>query len=157
MNDTEAWTAEKIDALKPGRDLDVLVETRVMGRKVSFGKGAAVAMDHEKRPILFGPDDWRLEDYDPARDGAPAHFGLHDPRIVFYYSQYDAGAVRVLTQLERAEGLSWQALAFEPDGAGWLFTVRWREPGVEEVRTVFSRDPASRMAVYKGALKAMIL
>lgn len=161
MSETIPWTEERIDALRAGRELDVLVESRVMGRKVKFMKGAPCAWDGDKKPIMWGPDVWCLEDYDPQKDGAPLNVGVaatHRPGEVFHYSKVDLGMIPVMNHLIGCDGLLEVGLVYKSDPKGWEFSVRFFDPAVKMERVVHGRDPVlASMAVYRGALKAVIL
>jgi hypothetical protein len=152
----EAWTAEKIDLLGSSRDLDRLLESAVMGRRVRFGRGAAVAWDGDGKAVMRGPDDWILEDYDPKRDGQ-VHPLAGNVRAVFHYSLSDDGMTRIMEQLSASKGF--RSLKLERrSGQGWNFEIRWQESGSEEEKIAVGNDPVhARMAVYRGALKAVLL
>lgn len=150
------WTEEKIEALKAGRDLDVLIETKIMGRKCSYEKGPAVAWDGQNKPIMNAPYDWMIEDYDPAKDG-PALASLgYDPRVVYRYSQYDGGISRVTERLKQADSIIQMNISWSAGEKVWAFTVTWTDKGNVAARA-HAKDELLRIAVYKGALKAMLL
>ena len=112
MNDTMDWTEERIDALAPGRELDVLIATKIMKRKAAFMKGDPCAWDSDQKPIMWSPNDWLLEDYDPAKDGIALPSHLYNPRIVFHYSTYDSGMTRVMDYLRAGIGLESMSLVY---------------------------------------------
>lgn len=155
MNITAEWTEEKIDALKSGRDLDVLIETLVMKRKVSYEKGAPQAWDGLGKPIMNAPYDWMISDYDPVKDGpAIASMGF-DPRVVFQYCAYDSGISRVTERLKQADSVVEMGMSWNSAEKVWAFSVSWTEKG--NVCVARATDPILRIAVYKGALKAFLL
>lgn len=160
MNDTLDWTEERIDALMPGRDLDVLIATKIMKRKATFMKGEPCAWDGENKPIMWAPNDWLLEDYDPAKDGISLHSHLYNPRIVFHYSTYDSGMTRVMDFLRAGVGLESMALIYAASVREWSFTIRWTQKGLDgdkEMVAAASDPELARMAVYRAALKAILL
>jgi hypothetical protein len=160
MNDTLEWTEERIDALQPGRELDVLIATHVMKRKAKFVKGEPCAWDGERKPIMWAPDDWFLEDYDPTRDGVPSPAQFYNPKVVFNYSMYDSGMTRVMDFLRHgAAGLDHLVLDYAP-ASGWSFTIRWTQKALDQDdrQVAAGRDPElARMAVYRAALKAILI
>lgn len=155
VNVTAEWTEEKIEALKAGRDLDVLIETKVMGRKCSYEKGPPVAWDGQGKPIMDAPYDWMIEDYDPLKDGPELKTLGYDPRVVYRYSQYDGGITRVTERLKQAETIIEQGMSWNAAEKVWAFSVTWNDKG--NVVTARATDELLRIAVYKGALKAMLL
>jgi len=150
----ETWTAERIDALGPGREMDVLIATRIMGRKVRFMKGVPTAWDGENKPVMYGPDDWMLEDYDPKKDGA-IHPLAGNTTAVFRYSDYDFGMAQVMRILKANPKVKGLNLHCEPGMPGWIFHVDWEEAG-HDMHAAGS-DPEPRLAVYRAALKAVLL
>lgn len=150
-------TEEKIDGLQAGRELDVLIETKIMGRKVKFDKRVeACAWDGQGNPIMKAADDYILDDYDPKIDGPFTKPSYVDPRAVFKYSDYDGGMVRVMDRLKTSPGLQEMGLAFRAK-EGWAFTLTWDDPMAKGIRTVIGRDlELARLAVYRGALKAIL-
>lgn len=155
VNLTADWTEEKIAALKAGRDLDVLIETKVMGRKCSYEKGPPMVRDGDGKPVMDSPYDWVIEDYDPAMDGPAIKSLGYDPRVVYRYSQYDGGITRVTERLKQAETIIHQGMSWSSAGKVWEFVVTWNEKG--NVVVARATDELLRIAVYKGALKAMLL
>lgn len=153
----EAWTQGKIDALGSGRELDRLVESKVMGRLIRFAPGLACAWDGQGKPLMHGPEDWILEDYDPKRDGR-VHPLAGNTQAVFHYSQSDDGMTRVMDQLARGKGFGSMSLTYSAADRLWRFEVRWHEDKTDESKSVLGEDPSlPRMAVYRGALKAVLL
>lgn len=159
MNDILEWTEQRIDALEPGRELDVLIATHVMKRKAKYVKGEPCAWDGDQKPVMWAPPDWLLEDYDPARDGISGHTQLYNPRVVFNYSLYDSGMTRVMDFLRQgAAGLTLMSLVYDPAAGAWSFTIRWKEPGRLDNQAAVGRDPElARLAVYRASLKAMLI
>ena len=157
MNDTVQWTEERLDALGPGRELDVLIETKLMGRKVEFMKGDPCAWDGNQKPIMYTPNDWQLADYDPQKDGISIHSGLHNPKTVFRYSDFDFGMVRVMDRLRQGKDLCDLKLMWTHSGR-WTFYVTWYAGEEGKIHLVKGADALHpRLAVYRGALKAVIL
>jgi hypothetical protein len=134
-------TEAEIDGLG-GRALDVLIETKIMARKVKVVEGEPCAWDGKGKAVMKGLEDFILEDYTPERDGKPS-VGF-DPKRVFEYSNYDLGVQEVT--------LSWNMA--DP---GWVASVKWYDPDQKAVRQVKGRDEKyARLAVYRGALKAVL-
>lgn len=150
-------TETEIDALEPGRPLDVLVESVIMGRKVKLAKGEACAWDGEGKPIMYAKDDHILEDYNPVTDGVPIPPARFNPKIVFDYSNYDLGMIRVMDRMIAGQGLHELSLSWNTAAPGWVASVKWFDPGVKQVRIVNGHDPKfARLAVYRGCLKAVL-
>lgn len=155
MNATAEWTEEKIDALGATRDLDVLVETKVMGRKVSYEKGPPIAWDGQGKPIMDAPFDWMIADYDLVKDGPLLPSLGYDPRVVYQYVKYDSGISRVTERLKQAEAILEMGMSWNAADKVWAFSVSWTDKG--NVVIARATDMLLRIAVYKGALKAMLL
>jgi hypothetical protein len=147
----------EIDALKPGRDLDVLIETRIMGRKVKFAKGEPCAWDGDGKVIMSAPDNYILEDYNPAIDGVPVSPAHYNPKVVFDYSNYDIGMIRVMDRVIASSGLHEISISYTTSSPGWVSSVKWFDPGVKLVRLVHGHDEKyARLALYRGCLKAVL-
>jgi hypothetical protein len=147
-------TEEEIDGVA-GRALDVLIETKIMGRKVRFVEGQPCAWDSDGKVIMKGLDDYLLEDYAPERDGKPV--SGFDPRRVLEYSNYDLGMVRVMDRLAAAPGVKDLALMWSAADPAWVAAVKWYDEGQKLVRQVKGRDGKyARLAVYRAALKAVL-
>lgn len=153
------FTETMIDGLPAGRLLDALVEQHVMGRKVKQVSGDVAVSDGDGKPLLQFPKEYVLEDYDPAVDGEKNQF--FDPSRVFQYSKFDLGMARVLHKMEGADGLLTMKLEYvqtsQGERLGWEFTLRWTESATTELCIAKAKDPIPRIAVYKCALKAVLL
>lgn len=156
---TAPFTEAMIDGLPGGRMLDALVEQHVMGRKIKQVPGDVAVQDGEGKPLLQFPKEYVLEDYDPSVDGVKNQF--IDPSRVFQYSKFDLGMARVFSKLEGADGLLTMKLEYvqtsQGERLGWEFTLRWTESRTNALRLVKALDPSPRLAVYKAALKAVLL
>jgi len=149
-------TETEIDGLGPGRQLDVMVESKVMGRKVKQVKGDACAWDGEGRAIMHGRDEYILEDYNPAVDGEPIP-KMFDPKRVFDYSNYDLGMTRVMDRMIAGPGLHEIGLSYVTSTPGWVASVKWFDPEAKRVRIVHGHDGKyARLAVYRACLKAIL-
>lgn len=157
----EKFTEERIDALAIGRTFDMLVAKHVMGRKVSFVKGPPCAWDGDGAPIMWLPNDWMLEDYDPKMDGISNHPHLYDPKRVFPYSGSDLGMTQVLDRLIENKGFVEISISTMAAAAGWLCALKYADTGAygeRQMTTASGRDPIlMRMAVCRAALKAALL
>lgn len=138
-----------------GRKLDVLIEMKIMGRKVKFLEGQPCAWDGDGKVIMKGLPDFVLEDYSPERDGKPSE--NFNPKRVFEYSNYDLGIAKVMDRLIAAPGIQEVTLSWNMADPGWVATVKWYDEGQKAVRQVKGRDVKyARLAVYRGALKAVL-
>jgi len=147
-------TEAEIDGLG-GRALDVLVETKIMGRKVKIVEGEPCAWDGEGKVVMKGLEDFILEDYTPERDGKPS--AGFNPKRVFEYSKYDLGISLVLDRLVAAPGVQEVTLSWNMADPGWVAAVKWYDQDQKAVRQVKGRDEKyARLAVYRGALKAVL-
>lgn len=155
LDTVESWTPERIDALKPGRELDVLVATRIMGRRVRFMKGIPTAWDGDNKPIMYGPDDWMLEDYDPSKDG-PNHPLAGNTAAVFRYSDFDFGMAQVMRVLAANPRMRRIELAWETVTPEWACWMTWLE-GTDQKKAGGCDPEHPRLAVYRAALKAVLL
>lgn len=150
-------TPEEIDAMVPGRKLDALIEEKIMGRKIKLEKGPACAWDGDGKPIMYGKDDYIIEDYNPIVDGVPIPAAKFNPKLVFDYSYYDLGMVRVLDRMVAGSTLHEIMLAWNSSSPGWVTSVRWFDPILKQTRTVHGQDlKYARLAVYRGCLKAVL-
>ncbi len=156
MTEVRTFTESEIDALKPGRELDMLIETRIMGRKVKRTREAC-AWDGEGKPIMYGLDDWFLEDYNPATDGVAIPKVGYNPKIVFDYSNLDMGMIRVMDRVIAGQGFHEISVGYNTASPGWVSSVKWFDPGMKLVRLVHGHDEKyARLAVYRGCLKAVL-
>lgn len=156
VTEAHTFTEGVIEALKPGREMDMLIESRIMGRKVKRTREAC-AWDGEGKPIMYGLDEWILEDYNPATDGVSIPQAKYNPKIVFDYSSYDMGMIRVMDRMVVSQGLHEISVAYTTASPGWVSSVKWFDPGVKLVRLVHGHDEKyARLAVYRGCLKAVL-
>lgn len=157
MTEVQAFMEGGIDALKPGREMDMLIESRIMGRKVKFTKGEPCAWDDQGKVVMYGLDEWILEDYNPVVDGVPIPQAKYNPKAVFDYSNYDLGMIRVMDRMIATEGLHEISVAYTTASPGWVSSVKWFDSEMKLVRLVHGHDEKyARLAVYRGCLKAVL-